>query len=100
MRTVTLGYACAVALLALTAPAAFDAVAQKVAGMGGGPSGGGASGSGEGAPVKPVPAPRPVSERGAAARSARSIECAQKADAQGLEGEIRKRFLHACKAGR
>jgi len=95
MRIVTLGSACALALLPLGVPAAFEAVAQEaVAGMGGGPSGGGG-----GAPVKPVFDPFPVSQQDPAARSARSIECAQKADAQGLEGKTRKHFLHECKRG-
>jgi hypothetical protein len=30
---------------------------------------------------------------------ARSIECAQKADARGLQGKTRKHFLHECKSG-
>jgi psiF repeat len=34
-----------------------------------------------------------------AEQSARSIECAQKADAQGLQGKTRKRFLRGCKHG-
>jgi hypothetical protein len=34
-----------------------------------------------------------------AERSARSIECAQKADAQGLQGKMRKHFLRECKQG-
>jgi hypothetical protein len=34
-----------------------------------------------------------------AERSARSIECAQKADAQGLQGKTRRHFLHECKRG-
>ena len=34
-----------------------------------------------------------------AERSARSIECAQKADAQRLEGKPRKHFLHECRSG-
>jgi psiF repeat len=34
-----------------------------------------------------------------AERSARSIECSQKADAQGLQGKTRRRFLRECKRG-
>ena len=34
-----------------------------------------------------------------AERSARSIECAQKADAKALQGKPRKRFLHECRSG-
>jgi len=33
------------------------------------------------------------------ARSAKSIECSQKADAQNLHGKPRKRFMHECKHG-
>ena len=94
----TLGSASALALLALGAPAAFDPVAQEaVAGMGGMPTDGGPLGGGMGAPLKPVPVPFPVSDP--AARSARSTECAQRADAQGLQGRVRKHFLHDCKRG-
>jgi len=98
---VTLACACVFALLPLGILAAFGAVAQEaVAGMGGGAAtSGGPSGGGVGAPVKPVFDPFPVSEQNRAARSARSIECAQKADAQGLEGKTRKHFLHECKPG-
>ena len=35
----------------------------------------------------------------AGARSAKSIECSQKADAQNLHGKPRKRFVHECKHG-
>lgn len=35
----------------------------------------------------------------AGARSAKSIECSQKADAQNLHGKPRKRFMHECKHG-
>ncbi len=34
-----------------------------------------------------------------AERSARAIECAQKADAQGLQGKTRKHFLRECRRG-
>ena len=99
-RIMTRGCACALALLALGGLIAFDAVApEAVAGMGGAPSGGGASGGGAGAPVKPGFAPSPISEQDPAARSARSIECAERADAQGLQGRTRKHFLHDCKRG-
>jgi hypothetical protein len=87
MRITTLGCACALALLALEAAAPFDAVAQEAtAGMGA-----------PGGPVKPVSVPLPAPDQDPAARSARSIECAQKADAQGLQGKARKHFLHECK---
>jgi hypothetical protein len=35
----------------------------------------------------------------AGARSAKSIECSQKADAQSLHGKPRKHFMHECKHG-
>ena len=35
----------------------------------------------------------------AGARSAKSMECSQKADAQNLHGKPRKRFMHECKHG-
>jgi hypothetical protein len=44
----------------------------------------------------------PGSARGsedAAARSARSIECSQKADAKSLHGKERKHFMRECKHG-
>jgi hypothetical protein len=41
----------------------------------------------------------PATGRDPAERSAKSIECAQKADAQGLQGKPRKHFLHECKSG-
>ena len=64
------------------------------AGMGGGGPSGGVS-IGEMKPSDPVVAP----ERDPAERSAKSIECAQKADAQGLQGKNRKHFLHKCRSG-
>jgi hypothetical protein len=62
--------------------------------MSGGSSGGAADGS-----AKPAPVLLPLSEQDPAARSAKSIECAQKADVRGLLGKRRKRFLHECKSG-
>ena len=62
-------------------------------GMGGAPSGG--ASTGEVKPSDPLAAP----ERDPAERSAKSIECAQKADAQGLQGKNRKHFLHKCRSG-
>jgi hypothetical protein len=70
--------ACATALFLLTSGAAlaFDAAAPT------GPSG---------ASQETAPAP------GAAARSAKSIACSQKADAQAIHGKERKRFMRECK---
>jgi len=76
---------CALSLILSEAVLPFVAAAQET-GMSGGPP-----------PAGAVPLPAP--ERDPAARSARSTECAQKADAQGLQGKIRKHFLHQCKSG-
>lgn len=56
-------------------------------------------GGGPGGPAKSAPVLIPLSEQDPAVRSAKSIECAQKADARGLIGKQRKRFLHACRSG-
>ncbi len=49
--------------------------------------------------MKPNAAPLLDPEQDPGARSARAIECAQKADARGLQGKPRKRFLHECRSG-
>jgi hypothetical protein len=74
----------------------FGAVAQiTTAGMGGASS---ASG-GSLATVRLVAETLPAAKQDPAERSARSIECAQKVDAQGLQGKTRKHFLRECKRG-
>jgi hypothetical protein len=77
---------CVLSLILSGATLPFVAAAQET-GMSGGPP----------PPAGAVPLPAP--ERDPAARSARSTECAQKADAEGLQGKIRKHFLHQCKSG-
>jgi hypothetical protein len=90
MRIATLVCIYAISLIASEAVLVSAAAAQNAtAGMGGGPSSG----------VNPSSAPLRVPEHDPGARSARSIECAQKADAQGLQGKPRKRFLHECRSG-
>jgi psiF repeat len=42
------------------------------------------------------PAP-PAAAQGSGARSARSLECSQKADSQNLHGKPRKHFMRDCK---
>ena len=50
-----------------------------------------------GGPVaKPNAAPDPED---AGARTAKNLECSQKADAQNLHGKPRKHFMHECKHG-
>jgi hypothetical protein len=75
----------------------FGALAQiTTAGLAGASSAGG----GSVATVRLVAAEtRPAAKQDPAERSARSIECAQKADAQGLQGKTRKHFLRECKRG-
>jgi hypothetical protein len=95
MRIMTLVCACALTLAASEAIPALDASAQILpTGMSGGTPFGGAS-TGETKPSDPLGAP----ERDPAEQSAKSIECAQKADAQGLQGKNRKHFLHKCRSG-
>jgi psiF repeat len=94
MRIVTLVCASALALFVSGAAVVYEAAAQNATAgsMGGvGPS--------PATEAKPGSDPLPAPERDPAARSARSIECAQKADAQGLEGKPRKHFLHECRSG-
>jgi hypothetical protein len=85
MRTLTLGLACAFLFFAAGA-----VTGQAPAGMAGAPSD-------RVAEMKPNSVPLSAPEPDPAERSAKSIECAQKADAQELQGKIRKRFLHKCK---
>jgi len=51
------------------------------------------------AEMKPNNAPAPGAPGDAAARSAKSIECSQKADAENLHGKQRKLFVRECKRG-
>jgi len=91
----TLVCACALTLAASEAVTALDASAEILpTGMDGGTPSGAAS-TGEVKPSDPLGA----SERDPAEQSAKSIECAQKADAQGLQGKNRKHFLHKCRSG-
>lgn len=49
------------------------------------------------AEMKPNAAP--FDEQDPGIRSARAMECAQKADARNLEGKTRRRFLRSCRSG-
>ena len=51
------------------------------------------------AEMKPDNASPPAAPGDAAARSAKSIECSQKADAENLHGKQRKLFMRECKHG-
>jgi hypothetical protein len=97
MRITTLACACALAIAASEMAVPSGAAAQTAtAGMGS--SSGGSSSAGV-ADMKPNSVPLPAPEQDPAALSARSIECAQKADAEGLQGKPRKRFLRECRRG-
>jgi hypothetical protein len=96
LRVVFLVCAGALSLIASETLLTFGVVAQTAAVAMGGAS---SSGGGPAAPVRLASEPRPAAGQDPAERSARSIECAQKADAQGLQGKTRKHFLRECKRG-
>jgi hypothetical protein len=90
MRIASLVCACAITLIAAEAVFAPNADAQDAtSGMSGGPPTDATRSIG----------PLPATGQDPAERSAKSIECAQKADAHGLQGKTRKHFLHECKSG-
>jgi hypothetical protein len=95
IRVVSLVCAAALSLIASEMLVTFGAVAETTTAGSGGPSASGGS----------VAPPALASESLAAAnpdpaeRSARSTECTQKADAQGLQGKTRRHFLRECKRG-
>ncbi len=86
MRMMTLVCAGGLSLFAAGAAVAFDAAAPDA------PNGASA------ADTKPNTAAR-ARNSDPGGRSARSIECSQKADAQDLHGKPRKHFMHRCKGG-
>jgi hypothetical protein len=93
---VSLVFAGALSLVVSETLSTFGAVAQTLtAGMGDVPPGSGSPA----APVMLAAEPLAVASPDPAERSARSIECAQKADAQGLQGKTRRHFLRECKRG-
>jgi hypothetical protein len=92
--------ACTLSLIASGAVLTLIAAAQTAtAGMGGAGSRGGPSADGADGGVAENSVPLPAPDRDPAARSAKAIECAQKADARGLLGKQRKRFLYECRSG-
>ena len=109
MRITTLVGASVLTFFAPAVGLALDAAAPSAtAGMSGGAAGGGAPGGGESGPavevkpntvLSPSGSPSLSSESDPAARSEKSIECSQKAEAQGLHGKPRRRFMHECKHG-
>jgi psiF repeat len=109
MRIPTLLCMCGLTLFASEAIFAFDAAGQSA--TSGGPPAGGPPADATRS-IGPLPAvgsehadatrsigPLPAGGQDPAERSAKSIECAQKADAQRLEGKPRKHFLHECRSG-
>jgi hypothetical protein len=95
MRITTLICGCGLALFSLEALIAFDAVAQTS------PPVARDTPPGSALIVEMTPSSDPIAaaEKDPAERSARAIKCAQRADTQGLQGKIRKHFLHKCKSG-
>jgi hypothetical protein len=92
IRTVSLVYAGAICLIASGTLLTSGAVAQIT-------TAGGVPSAGSVATVRLVAETLPAAKPDPAERSARSIECAQKADGQGLQGKTRKHFLRECKQG-
>jgi hypothetical protein len=92
IRTVSLVCAGALCLIASGTLLTSGAVAQITIA-------GGVPPAGSIVTVRLVAETLPVAKQDPAERSARSIECAQKADAQGLQGKTRKHFLRECKRG-
>ena len=95
MRITTLICACGLASFLSQALVLRDAFAQSSAPVAGDTP----SESASTVEMKPSPDPITAAEKDPAERSAKSTECAQKADAQGLQGKARKHFLHKCKSG-
>jgi len=96
IRLVSLVCAGVFCLIASETLVTFGALAQiTMAGIEGAPSAGG----GSLATLRRVAESLAAANQDPAERSARSIECAQKADALGLQGKMRKHFLRECKQG-
>ena len=95
IRVVSLVFAGALSLIASETTFTFGAGQTLTAGAGDASS---ASG-GSAAPAVLASDALAAASPDPAERSARSIECAQKADAQGLQGKTRRRFLRECKRG-
>ena len=96
IRDASLVFVGALFLIASEAPLTLGAAAQApTAGMGGAaPASGGSA-----APAMLASEPLAAANPDPAERSARSSECSQKADARGLQGKTRRRFLRECKRG-
>ena len=88
MQITTLAFVCALALFASETTFAFNAAGQTFT-----------PGKALTDQMKAASDPLAAPKRDPGELSARSIECAQKADARGLEGKTRKHFLHECKSG-
>ena len=96
IRLVSLVCAGAFCLIVSETHLTFGALARiTMAGIESAPSAGGDSL----ATVRRVAESLAAANQDPAERSARSIECAQKADALGLQGKMRKHFLRECKQG-
>ena len=92
IRVVSLVCAGALSLIAAEMLLTFSVVAQTATVSIG-------ASSGSVGPVRLAAESLPAVSQDPAERSAKAIECAQKADAQGLQGKPRKHFLRECKRG-
>jgi hypothetical protein len=92
IRVVSLVCAGALSLIAAEMLLTFGVVAQTATVSIG-------ASSGSVGPVRLAAESLPAVSQDPAERSAKAIECAQKADAQGLQGKTRKHFLRECKRG-
>jgi hypothetical protein len=95
MRITTLICACGLALFSSEALIAVDALAQTSPPV----ARDAPPGSALTVEIKSSSDSMAATEKDPAERSARAIECAQRADAQGLQGKTRKHFLHKCRSG-
>jgi hypothetical protein len=96
IRVVSLVFVGALPLIALEMALTFGAVAQTAtAGMGNAPP----VSDGSVAPMMLASESLAAANQDPAERSARSSECSQKADAQGLQGKTRKQFVRECRRG-
>ena len=95
IRVVSPVFVGALFLIASEPPLTLGAAQPPASGMSDASPAGGESAQ----PATPASEPLAAVSPDPAERSARSIECAQKADAQGLQGKARRHFLRECKRG-
>jgi hypothetical protein len=96
IRVVSIGLVGALFLIASETPLTLGAAAETpTAGVGDVSS----TSGGSAAPAIMASETPAAASTDPAERAAKSSECSQKADAQGLQGKARRRFLRECKRG-